>query len=395
MYWSLRVLQEYPRIAAVVAARFDELQVDEAQDTSELQLAAIRELSATGALRSLVLIGDIEQSIYSFQGASPQSCRALASERGLATIELHHNHRSSQRICNVAVHFCSRSEPDLAVGENADCPWSPEVFLYDPAHPEYAVRRYDERLAALGISPDDAAVLGRWNDLVDELNAQHALIQCEPRPLAVGRAAAVVQGTGTLTRRQIESVDRAFAYAAWGTTDLNQLESETRATLRRVSVAILAELPAVGGDLRDWIRTAVGIIGTHLPTLATPPKHTAGQAFRPNACQEGVSAATAFAPPPQSLKAQTVHDIKGDSRDAVLVVADRTRSRIRSAQSVLWSRPLRGELVPADEAEELRIVFVALTRARRYCALALPADTPLELINVFEAGGFARLRDVP
>jgi superfamily I DNA/RNA helicase len=93
-------------------------------------------------------------------------------------------------------------------------------------------------------------------------------------------------------------------------------------------------------------------------------------------------------PAPQTVAAQTVHDLKGESRDAVLVVADRLRSRARGAQGALWSRPLLGEAVPPEEAEELRIVFVALTRAQRYCAVALPTDTEPAILHGFEAAGF-------
>jgi len=85
-----------------------------------------------------------------------------------------------------------------------------------------------------------------------------------------------------------------------------------------------------------------------------------------------------------------VHDIKGESRGAVLVVVDRLRSRRRGAQSALWSRPLLGEAVSAHEAEELRIAFVALTRARRFCALALPADSAGEVIDAFQRAGFQK-----
>ena len=85
---------------------------------------------------------------------------------------------------------------------------------------------------------------------------------------------------------------------------------------------------------------------------------------------------------------RTVHDLRGESRNAVLVVADRLRSRARGPQGALWSRPLLGETVPPEEAEELRIVFVALTRARRYCAVALPTDTEPQIIEGFKAAGF-------
>jgi len=36
-----------------------------------------------------VLVGDIEQSIFSFQGASADGCRHLADKQGLRTIETH------------------------------------------------------------------------------------------------------------------------------------------------------------------------------------------------------------------------------------------------------------------------------------------------------------------
>jgi ATP-dependent DNA helicase UvrD/PcrA len=388
MYWAVRVLQEHPEVAHVVASRFDELQIDEAQDTSELQLAALHEISSAGALSSLVLIGDIEQSIFSFQGASPQGCRALAIARGLETVELTENHRSSQLICDVAVHFCAREQPDLAVGESANCPWPPELFLYDPEHPETAVEWYRDRLDELGLLVGDAAVLGRWNALVDELNAQQPAVDCEHRPLALGRAAAMIQGAGTLTRRQIQMVDRALAYTAWDVKDLAELETEELRTLREATMDVLANVPEVRGDLAQWIRTARRAVDVSIKALADAPKRTAGQAFRASSQHEGVEAAVVFAPPPASLRAQTVHDIKGDSRDAVLVVADRLRSPRRTEQSSLWSRPLLGEEVPDDEAEELRIVFVALTRARRYCALALPADTPQDIVDGFVAAGF-------
>ncbi len=129
IYVALRILRQHPEIARAVATRFDELVLDEAQDTSELQLACVDELKAAG-LRSLVMVGDLEQSIFAFQGASAEGCRALAAKHGLRTIELTQNHRCSQRICNVAVHFSDRSAPDTAVGPSAECPIEPELFLY-------------------------------------------------------------------------------------------------------------------------------------------------------------------------------------------------------------------------------------------------------------------------
>lgn len=389
MYWSLEVLRTHPAVAGAVAGRFEELQVDEGQDTSELQLACLHALSETGRLHSLVLIGDIEQSIFSFQGASPEGCRALADARGLETIELAENHRSSQRICDVAVHFCAREAPDRAVGETANCPWAPELILYDPSRPNDAVARFNERLRELDVDQRGAAVLARSNALVDELNGQQPPVKCEPRPLSLGRAAAATRGATTLRRRQVDAIDKVVAYTAWDLADLSELDVDQRRAIRRASMAVLRGAPGLDGDLREWIRSTAGTLATAVAGLTDTPAHKAGQVLRSSADQEGVVAAEAFLPAPQTLRAQTVHDLKGESRNAVLVVADRLRSRTRGAQGALWSRPLLGETVPPEDAEELRIVFVALTRAQRYCAVALPTDTESGIVDGFKAAGFA------
>jgi DNA helicase-2/ATP-dependent DNA helicase PcrA len=83
MWVALSLLRGHVQLARAVAGRFDEMLIDEAQDTSELQLACIAELKKAGTLRSLVLIGDLEQSIFSFQGASAAGRRALAEDHDL------------------------------------------------------------------------------------------------------------------------------------------------------------------------------------------------------------------------------------------------------------------------------------------------------------------------
>ncbi|MCW2987912.1 MAG: UvrD/REP helicase, partial [Solirubrobacterales bacterium] len=187
MYWALRVLQGYPDLARAVARRFEEIIVDEAQDTSELQLAAVEEIWKTGELKSLVLIGDIEQSIYAFQGASPEGCKRLIETAGLETIELTENHRSSQRICDVTVHFCAREEADVAVGDHAQCEIEPELILYDPDRPAELIPTFFQRIEDLDLEAAESVVLGRRLELVDELNDEAEVVAVAKRPLALGR----------------------------------------------------------------------------------------------------------------------------------------------------------------------------------------------------------------
>jgi DNA helicase-2/ATP-dependent DNA helicase PcrA len=372
MFVALAILRKHPELAAAVARRFDELLLDEAQDTSELQLACVDEIKAAG-LESLVMVGDLEQSIFAFQGASADGCRELASTHGLRTIDLTENHRCSQRICNVAVHFCERDKPDLAVGPHAQCDIEPELIFYPPDQPAVAVERFRERLALHDADPANAAVLARGNLLVAELNGTEAPVDVADRPMALGRATAALRH-GTITRRQLDDVQRIVASAAWEEHTLDSLFAEDRDHLREQTIRLLVSTPSLEGDLRAWIQQAAGLLTTAATALNNPPAKKGGQLLKSKTEQEGTPAKEVFLANPRVLEAQTIHDIKGEDRDAVLVVLDRPRSAKRDPQTQLWSSALAGDQIDIEQAEEKRIAFVALTRAMRLCVVALPDD---------------------
>jgi superfamily I DNA/RNA helicase len=373
MYLALRILREAPELAAALAGRFDEILLDEAQDTSELQLACLDELKSTRRLGSLVLVGDLEQSIFAFSGASADRCQKLADAHELRTEELTQNHRCSQLICNVAVHFCERDSPDQAVGQHAGCMLAPEVILYPSGEPAAAVETFRARLTEHGADPTLAAVLARGNTLVLELNGGEGPVAVAERPMTLGRAVAALRH-GTLTRTQLDRVQRIVSYAAWDETVLDRLSVEQREVLRRVSIRFLVGLASLDADLREWIKDAAGQLRQALEPLADPPAHNAGQVLISKATHSGTVAREVFMPEAVELRAQTVHDVKGEDRDAVMVVIDRPRSKRHGAQAELWGSALAGGEIDAKDAEETRIAFVALTRAERICVVAVPDD---------------------
>lgn len=384
MYVALRVLQLHPEIGAIVAKRFDEILVDEAQDTSELQLACLQELSDTCELKSLVLVGDVEQSISAYTGASAEGCLALATHRRMTRVDLVENHRSSQRICNVAIHFCSRSTPDIAVGPDAMHPVDPEILIYEARKPHTLIDRFQARLTELNEDASSAAILARTNSLCDEINGEVLAVKVAPRPLALGRSVAAARGAGTPQRRDVESVERLLCVTAWGHQDLSLVED--RRLLRSVAMGLMSSVPQLDTNLREWIQKSAVLVDNHVKRLTSSPAKLASQVFRSSANQERYKAIDVFAPVKRGLRAQTVHDIKGESRAATLVVVDRVRRG--RGQGSLWAQPLLGGVVAPEDAEELRIAYVALTRARRYCAVALPDDSGDEVVTAFEGVGF-------
>lgn len=362
MWVALRILRRHADVAAAVAGRFDELLLDEAQDTSELQLACLEVLHATGRLRSLVLVGDLEQSIYSFMGADVERLEQVAADRGLATMELTENHRCSQLICHVARHFCSRGVADTAVGPHRNCTIEPEVVLYPAKEPHAAMDAYRARLTEHGIDPGGATVLARRWNVVDALNGQTPLFGNRDRQYVLGQIAARL-AEGTLTRGDVDGAQRLLAYCAWDIARFDELDDEQRRGLRKATGVLLAGLPALDGDLRMWLTAAREVLHDVATALAgQAPAHTGGRAVTTKPAWDEHQAVEVFAPAPPDLFARTVHAFKGEDSDAVMVVVRRMVPNDPTAQMELW------------EAEERRVIFVALTRAQRYCLVALPDD---------------------
>jgi superfamily I DNA/RNA helicase len=370
MWFALRILREFPELAAAVAGRFDELLLDEAQDTSELQLACLRELHKTGRLRSLVLIGDLEQSIYSFHGGGGERCRELAEQCGLATVELSENHRSSQKLCDVAVHFCLREQPDKAVGPYADCQIDPELTFYPPDDPQQAMASFRARLQEHGIEPAEAAVLTRRWKIAHAVAGIEPPVTVEERPLMLGRLVAARE-EGTLTPSHLRSARALLAYLA-GDKHLDELSDIQRDAVRRESYRLLAELPPLEGDLKAWMKRAREAVSVCLGRLSEAPAHKPGSAIRAGKGHEDHLALDVFSPPPSDISPQTVHAIKGEEREALMMVVHRASARDPTQQLAMLEATAAEEELSNDE--EQRVTFVAITRAQRYCLLALPDD---------------------
>lgn len=375
MWVALALLRKHPEIAVLVAARFDELLVDEAQDTSELQLACLEELKNTGALKSLVLIGDLEQSIYSFQGASAAGCRALASSQGLVERTLSENHRCSQRICNAASYFCSRGVADTAVGETKDCEIPPEVTLYPPSDPQRALAYFRARLASYGISVEHAAVLARRRSMVEALAGTATKIEVHERVERIAKLARAL-AHGTITRADMRYAERAVARCAYGDgVGVESLADEERRALRIAAYGFISGLPSLAGDLRSWIVGSKEALQTSAASLTEKPATAAGLLVKAKAGHERLDIEDLFSAPSGDLSPQTVHSIKGEDRDAVMMVVRKPHGADPTRQFELFDAIASGETISEEAEEERRVTFVALTRARRYCLVALP-DTP-------------------
>lgn len=387
MYYSQKILETHPEVCAAIAERFDEVVVDEAQDTSDVQLKCLELIHASGKLRSLVLIGDMDQSIYSFQGASPDLCKELVAGLGLEEVPLTQNFRSSQAICNVTCRFCRREDPDEAVGPNKDCSIAPEVLLYEADDPQSAVRQFDERLSAHGVDPAKAVVLARRNGFRDEINGLIRPEGVNAFITALGRLRAAHLEKRTVDTSELRRAERSLAQMAWGDVTVIR-ETDEHLRIRRALMTLIASLPDFSCTLHEWITQTRAKVATALESLTPTPAKMPHHLVKARSEYKSIGAADAFSATPSPLLARTVHDVKGESHEAVLLVVQPKKGQ--ADQAGLWSAPLLGQPVGAEDEEELRIAYVALTRAERYCAVALPANIATATLNAFLTAGFVQ-----
>jgi DNA helicase II / ATP-dependent DNA helicase PcrA len=382
MYIAMRVLESHGGIAQALTQRFDEVIVDEAQDTSDLQFRCLDALEANG-LKSVVLIGDVDQAIYGWMGATPEACEDFAGRHQLTPLPLTKNFRSSQTICAMTAPFSSRDDADTAAGESADFPAEPEVFLYVPARPAEAVEFFMRRVEELGLNPQSVAVLVRTTAFADRVNGT-ASTNASRAVLAIGAAAEAFQADRTLGRRLIQNLEEALAEMAWGEAALQSRPADERSALRAQALALLEQLPELTGNLQRWIAGARSAVTSGLAPLTSEPIIAPARRVRARAGDASIDAATAFtATTDDPTRARTVHSAKGESHEAVLLLAQ------RPAGGRDYPREWVAHLLDDDRSEETRVAYVALTRPKRYVAVALPAATPADVMAAYTGAGMS------
>ncbi|MFH1621043.1 MAG: ATP-dependent DNA helicase [Patescibacteria group bacterium] len=108
---ALRLLRERPRVLKELQEQFKCILVDEFQDTNWAQYELIKLLS--GGHRNLTVVGDDDQAIYKFRGASLANILQFRDDfLDVTTVVLTHNYRSHQEILDAAYSFITKNDPN-------------------------------------------------------------------------------------------------------------------------------------------------------------------------------------------------------------------------------------------------------------------------------------------
>ena len=112
---TVQVLQQFPETKARFRSRFRHILVDEYQDTNHAQYMLVKELTGSEGdgfpLAELCVVGDADQSIYGFRGATIRNILQFEVDYpNAATVLLEKNYRSTQNILNAANAVITQNE---------------------------------------------------------------------------------------------------------------------------------------------------------------------------------------------------------------------------------------------------------------------------------------------
>jgi DNA helicase-2/ATP-dependent DNA helicase PcrA len=178
---TVNLLQAFPEVANEYRSRFRHVLVDEYQDTNHAQYVLVRELAGQGSAASgpdagapspgpaeLCVVGDADQSIYAFRGATIRNIEEFERDfAGARVILLEQNYRSTQNILAAANAVVSRNASRIPKNLWSDQGDGPPIIGYvaDNEHDEAAfVAEEVDRLSDAGdATAGQVAVFYRTN----------------------------------------------------------------------------------------------------------------------------------------------------------------------------------------------------------------------------------------
>lgn len=391
---AVRLLDKNPALLERYGKRYPHVLVDEYQDLNLAQERLV-ELIARGG--DPVVVGDDDQSIYRFRGASRASLeRFLRSFPNARTITLGRNRRSSRRIVLAAAALIEHNLDRLPKQLRSDRGGSAvQIWRYPDGNSEAsAIAKEAAQLARAGTPLSAIAVLCRTNAIARPIatalaahRVPHVVIGgsgFHERPevkdliamLRVVRDPGDLVALARLTARpaaaRLEPLIKSFAAAA-SQLDVRDLFFELMEQTQYLD-ALRAGLEAseAAHATANVSRFAEGIA----EFCETSTDHSLGAYMRylELVLLSGEDEEPAAVEAANALQVMTIHQAKGLEFDAVFVpslVEGRLPQSGRSPRFELPATVLE-PLVRGREdviAEERRLLYVAMTRARKHLYL--------------------------
>ncbi|MEE1373693.1 MAG: UvrD-helicase domain-containing protein [Parolsenella sp.] len=237
-----KLLRDHPDVLAKYQQRFVQISVDEYQDTNHVQYEITNMLAASQ--RNLMVVGDDDQSIYSWRGADIQNILDFEKDYPDAkVVKLEENYRSTGHILNAAnavVANNSRRKEKRLFTSRGDGELVQAYQASDERDEGRWIGAQIEKIHSAGTSYDDMAVFYRTN-------AQSRIL--EDMLLRAGVPYKIVGGTRFFDRAEIRDVTAYLKLVVNPADDVSALRvvNTPRRGIGSTSVAKIQSYALVNG----------------------------------------------------------------------------------------------------------------------------------------------------
>lgn len=166
LYKAWLLLKQHPDVAAALTKRFKYVLVDEMQDTNRIQYNIIKCIASH---QNLFVVGDVQQSIYSFRGAKPENLEKLRTDFDkVSEVVLLRNYRSTTQILAMAETLIHNNHDAHSVRLISEKGSGLDPCVVSCMNPEEEAARIAHKIIEmknLGYPWSDFAVLYRMNSM--------------------------------------------------------------------------------------------------------------------------------------------------------------------------------------------------------------------------------------
>lgn len=336
------ILTNFPEVASQIRRQYRHFTVDEFQDVSPVQFELLSQW--IGNRNDVCVVGDPAQTIYSFSGATANYLRNFDRHfENAQRFELSHSYRSLGPIVEAANQVIGNQDSVKLIATRGDgVAVTQSIFTTDELEAANVADKITE-LMAQGIQLRDVAVLFR-------ANSQSALFEAE---LSNRGIPFTLRGSERFFERsEIKQATLAMR-AALSLPSIGHLSSQVREIC--TTIGWQEKMPTFGRNAQDSWDSLNALVD-----LADDFVHS-----NPNAslldfiAEIDRRSEIEHAPTANAVTLASMHAAKGLEWDAVFVVG--------LSEGLL---PITYAVTPQQLAEEQRLLYVAITRAKNSLQLS-------------------------
>lgn len=394
----LGLLRQHELIAERMSKRFSFVIVDECQDLSNLQIKILEELGKRGT--KLHFIGDLNQAIYSFKNVSPVANEEYTKQSEFNELSLSTNFRSSRPI----VDFCTKLVDNVdGVFANLESNLKEPLIVlsYEKSSVWKISKWFEDVLSSLSIDLAHSRILARGRGTISRITGRTAQ-QSSSKQVLLAKALFLYKNKKLKESIQVFGRFLSKVYFEKHPTHASRFYSpyDKISPLHwRLVLADCLEVIAKDQELGDlntnWKKWSAAT-RTKLPQLLrdslgrllayhTDLSGAIGETLQFNAPSgKGESKVLDSVKTDSNLNSKiqttTIHDVKGETFEAVMLVSSPTKSGTIDGH---WEQWLQNR-----ESEAARLAYVASSRPVKLLVWAVPDITETDRMQ-FEELGFS------